>query len=483
MNPLSNEVNISDDNKVQSSRQQLDSEILFSLDEKPPFGQSLTAAIQHVLASFIGIITPTLVIGATLGLQSEIPYLISMALIISGVGTAVQARGFKGIGCRMIAVQGTSFAFLTAFITGGLLVKSQGGSNQDILAMMFGITFVGAFVEIFMSFFIEHIKKIITPLTTGIVITTIGFSLIKVGMTDIAGGYGVSDFGDLSYLLLGAFVLVITIALNNSRYPWVRLSAIFIGIICGAVIAYASGIAVFQTPQHVALIAVPIPFKYGFDFSWDIFIPVALVYLLSTLETAGDLTANSLFCGLPIKGKAYISRIKSGLLADGLNSMLAGMFNTFPNTTFGQNNAVIQLTGVTSRYIAYFIAVILIVMGLFPFLGVILQNIPKPVLGGATLVMFATIAVAGIKILSSQRINRRSSLIIATSFGLGFGTMLVPDALLQLPDLLRNILSSPVSTSGLTAIIMTLVLPDNQTSRSSHINVLNSADADQVPKV
>lgn len=437
-------------------------DILFSLDEKPPFGQSITAAIQHVLASFIGIITPTLIIGATLGLQNEIPYLISMALIISGIGTAVQARRFKSIGCGLIAVQGTSFAFLTAFITGGLLVKSQGGSNDDILAMMFGITFLGAFIEIFMSFFIQYVKKIITPLTTGIVITTIGLSLIKVGMTDIAGGYGADDFGDLSYLMLGALVLSIIIALNNSRSEWLRLSAIFVGIVVGAVVAYTSGIAIFESPSHTSIIAVPMPFKYGFDFSWEIFIPVALIYMLSTLETAGDLTANSMFCGLPIKGKEYIARIKGGLLADGLNSMLAGMFNTFPNTTFGQNNAVIQLTGVTSRYIAYFIAAILIFLGLFPILGAFLQNIPKPVLGGATLVMFATIAVAGIKILASQTINRRSSLIMATSFGLGFGTMLVPDALSQLPTLLKNILSSPVSTSGFTAIIMTLILPDYQ---------------------
>lgn len=445
-------------------------DILFSLDEKPPFGQSVTAAIQHVLASFIGIITPTLVIGATLGLHSEIPYLISMALIVSGIGTAVQARRFMGVGCGLIAVQGTSFAFLTAFITGGLMVKSQGGSNQDILAMMFGITFLGAFIEIFMSFFIQYVKRIITPLTTGIVITTIGFSLIKVGMTDIAGGFGAADFGKLSYLLIGAIVLVTIISLNNSRYPWLRLSAIFIGIVLGAVVAYASGVWVYESPAAVDLIALPIPFKYGFDFSWDIFIPVALIYMLSTLETAGDLTANSLFCGLPIRGKEYIVRIKGGLLADGINSMLAGMLNTFPNTTFGQNNAVIQLTGVTSRYIAYFIAAILILLGLFPALGAILQNIPKPVLGGATLVMFATIAVAGIKIISSQAINRRSSLIIATSFGLGFGTMLVPDVLSQLPPMIKNILSSAVSTAGFTAIIMTLILPDNQKKEADSSN-------------
>lgn len=455
-------------------------EILYGLDDRPPFGQSLTASIQHVLASFVGIVTPTLVIGSSLGLQNEIPYLISMALIISGVGTAVQARRFRGVGSGLIALQGTSFAFLTAFITGGLLVKSKGGTNDEILAVMFTITFLGAFIEIFMSFFIRYVKRIITPLTTGVVITTIGVSLIKVGMTDIAGGFGAEDFGSLTNLALGGLVLIIIIGMNNSRRPWLRLSAIFVGIVVGSAIAYASGISVFRSPDSFDLFAIPIPFKYGMAFSWDVFIPVALVYCLSTIETAGDLTANSLFCGLPIKGKQYISRIKGGILADGINSMLAGMFNTFPNTTFGQNNAVIQLTGVTSRYIAYFIAFILVVLGLFPALGVVLQNIPKPVLGGATLVMFATIAVAGIKILSSEPITRRNSLIIASSFGLGFGTMLVPDVLSHMPSLLQNIFSSAVSTAGFTAIIMTLILPDNQKSAGKPLATplkLKEADA------
>lgn len=443
------------------------SEVLYALDDRPPFTKSFAAAFQHVLASFVGIVTPTLVIGAALDLQSEVPYLISMALIISGVGTAIQARAYRGIGSGLIAVQGTSFAFLTAFIAGGFMVKAQGGSKEDILAMLFGVTFVGAFIEIFLSFFIERIKRIITPLTTGIVITTIGISLIKVGATDVAGGFGAAEFGDTSYLLLGSLVLLIIIGLNNSSRPWLRLSAIFFGIAIGYAVAFIFGLATFNLPETIEVIALPIPFKYGFDFDWEIFIPVALIYFLSTLETAGDLTANSLFCRLPIRGEQYIKRIRGGLFADGINSMLAGIFNTFPNTTFGQNNAVIQLTGVTSRHVAYFIAAILVLLGAFPILGVILQNIPKPVLGGATLVMFATIAVAGIKIISAEQIDRRASLIIATSFGLGFGTMLVPDALEQLPSLLKNILSSAVSTAGLTAIIMTLVLPVSEKTQSS----------------
>jgi len=434
-------------------------DILYDLDDKPPFLQSITAAFQHVLASFVGIVTPTLIIGSALGLANHIPYLISMALMVSGVTTFIQAKKFGRIGCGLIAVQGTSFAFITALITGGLLVKSRGGSEEDILAMMFGVTIMGAFIEIFMSFFIDKIKRVITPLTTGIVITTIGLSLIKVGMTDLAGGFGSESFGSISNLLLGLTVLAIIICLNSSKNPWLRLSSIFIGIFVGALIAYPLGLLSFDHLSELPLVSAPLPLQYGLAFDWQIFLPVALVYFLSALETAGDLTANSMYCGLPIKGQQYLSRIKGGILADGVSSIIAGIFNTFPNTTFGQNNAVIQLTGVASRYVAFFIAAFLIILGLFPILGGILQAMPKPVLGGATLIMFATIAVAGIKIMASEPINRRNSLIISTSFGLGLGVMLVPDALAQLPIWLKNILSSSVTTAGFTAIFLTIVLP------------------------
>lgn len=437
-------------------------DILFSLDDKPNIKQSLTSAVQHILACFVGIITPTLIIGAALGLHAEIPYLISMALFVSGVATFVQAKTFGPVGCGLIAVQGTSFAFVSALLVAGFAVKAKGGSNNDILATMYGVCFVGAFIEIILSQFIEKVKKVITPLTTGIVITTIGISLIKVGFTDLAGGYGSESFGSLQNLSLGLFVLVIIIGMNVSSNPWIRLSAITVGMVLGTVLAYFLGLLSFSNMVDLPTFSLPLPFKYGFNFDWEIFVPVALIYFLTALETSGDITANSLFCGLPIKGDRYLKRIKGGVLADGINSAIAAMFNTFPNTTFGQNNAVIQMTGVTSRHVAFYIAAILVLLGLFPVIGGVLQAIPKPVLGGATLVMFATIAVAGIKILASEPIDRRRSLIISTSLGAGLGVLMVPDAIQQLPEFVKNILSSAVTTAGFTAIFMSLLIPEKE---------------------
>lgn len=445
---------------MQRNKMRRNSEIMFALDDIPTFKQSTTAALQHILACFVGIITPSLIIGSALGLSSEVPYLISMSLFVSGVGTFIQAKKIGPVGSGLIAVQGTSFAFISAILIAGFSVKNQGGSKEEILATLFGVCFVGAFIEIIVSQFVEKIKRVITPLTTGIVITTIGVSLIKVGMTDLGGGFGSDTFGETQNILLGLFVLIVIVGMNVSKNPWVRLSGIMIGMVLGTIVAYFLGTVSLAGMGSQPLFSMPIPFKYGFNFDWNVFIPIALIYFLTALETSGDLTANSLFCGLPIKGDKYIKRIKGGILADGINSVIAATFNTFPNTTFGQNNAVIQLTGVASRYVGFFVAAMLVILGLFPIIGGVLQAIPKSVLGGATLVMFATIAVGGIKILASEPIDRRKSLIIATSLGAGLGVLMVPDVLGGLPDMIKNTLSSSVTMAGFTAIIMSLVLPE-----------------------
>ncbi|NVK57249.1 MAG: purine permease [Alteromonadaceae bacterium] len=435
-------------------------QILYALDDKPGFMVSLTAAVQHVLASFIGVVTPTLIIASALGLQAEVPYLVSMALLVTGIGTFIQTRGFGPVGSGLVAIQGTSFAFISALLLVGTTIKSRGGSNDDILAMMFGVCFLGAFVEIILSQFIQQIKRIITPITTGVVIIAIGISLIKVGMTDLAGGFNSESFGDVANLNLGLGVLLIIIIFNSHRNRWLRLSAIFIGMTVGTVIAYFAGMTDFSTLSSLPYFSFPHPFKYGFNFDWSLFLPIALIYFFTAIETAGDLTANSLFCQLPIKGDKYLKRIRAGILGDGLNSLIAAVLCTFPNTTFGQNNGVIQMTGIASRKVGFFVAAVFVVLGIFPFIGAVLQAIPKPVLGGATLVMFAMVAVGGVKILTSEPLNQRNSLITACSLGMGLGVMLVENVLTQLPGWIGNIFMSPVTTAGITAIVLTVLLPD-----------------------
>ncbi|MCP8688261.1 uracil-xanthine permease family protein [Marinobacterium sedimentorum] len=438
-------------------------ELLYPLDATPGVSQSGFAAIAHVLASFVGIITPTLIIGGVLGLGEHIPYLISMALFVSGVGTLIQAWRPLGIGAGMICVQGTSFAFLSSVLAAGFIAKSKGGGPEEILSLILGVCFFGAFVEIVLSQFLHKLKRVITPLVTGIVITIIGISLIRVGMTDLAGGLNAADFGSPANLALGGVVLLCIIVLNFSSNPWLRLSSIVIGLLLGFIIAIFMGTVSFDGLAALPLLSVPMPLRYGFSFDWSAFAPIAVIYLITAIESTGDLTANCIISKQPIRGDGYIKRIRGGVLADGLNSMLAALFNTFPNTTFSQNNGVIQLTGVASRHVGYYIAAILMLLGLFPVIGGVLQQIPKPVLGGATLVMFGTVAAAGVKILANESLDRRKLLILAVSFGLGLGVM-TPDLLSQMPKIVQSIFGSPITTGGLAAIVLSLLLPSPTTA-------------------
>ncbi|ARB31648.1 purine permease [Pseudomonas tolaasii] len=443
------------------------SDLIYGLNDRPKPIPALLAALQHVLAAFVGIITPPLIIGSTLGLTAHLPYLISMALMVSGVGTFIQARRPFGIGAGMICLQGTSFAFLGAVLSAGFLVKQRGGNPEDIMAMIFGVCFFGAAVQIVLSRFIGQLRRVITPLVTGIVITLIGISLIKVGITDLGGGFNAPDFGAPINLALGVFVVLTIILLNRSNTPWVRLSAIIIGLAVGSLAAWFSGKLVPQALPDLPLISVPIPFRFGFNFDWSAFLPIALIYLISSIETVGDLTANCMIARQPISGPSYISRLKGGVLGDGVSCMVAATFSAFPNTTFAQNNGVIQLTGVASRYVGLYIGVLLFCLGLFPLIGAVLQQIPKPVLGGATLVMFGSVAAAGVRILAQAPLDRRSMLIIATSFGVGLGIAAQPDLLHLMPSLVQNLFDSAITSGGLTAIVLCLLLPEARTTHDA----------------
>ena len=443
------------------------SDLIYGLNDRPKPLAAILAALQHVLAAFVGIITPPLIIGSTLGLTAHLPYLISMALMVSGVGTFIQARRPFGIGAGMICLQGTSFAFLGAVLSAGFLVKQRGGSPEDIMAMIFGVCFFGAAVQIVLSRFIGQLRRVITPLVTGIVITLIGISLIKVGITDLGGGFNAPDFGAPTNLALGLFVVLTIILLNRSNTPWVRLSAIIIGLALGSIAAWFSGKLVPQALPDLPLISVPMPFRFGFNFDWSAFLPIALIYLISSIETVGDLTANCMIARQPISGPSYIGRLKGGVLGDGVSCMIAATFSAFPNTTFAQNNGVIQLTGVASRYVGLYIGVVLFCLGLFPLIGAVLQQIPKPVLGGATLVMFGSVAAAGVRILAQAPLDRRSMLIIATSFGVGLGIAAQPNLLHLMPTLVQNLFDSAITSGGLTAIVLCLLLPEAKASTTA----------------
>ena len=428
-------------------------ELIYGLNDKPPVKEALFAALQHLLAIFVAIVTPPLIIASALKLDiSTTGFLVSMALFASGISTFIQCKRVGGIGTGLLCIQGTSFSFIGPIIATGL----TGG-----LPAIFGACMAASVVEMAISRVLKYTRKIITPLVSGIVVTLIGMSLIKVGINACGGGAkAMADgtFGDLRYLGLSALVLLSIIAFNRSNNRYLRMSSIVIGLVLGYIVAYFMGLVHFDSIKSFTEFHFPTPFKYGVSFPISSIIALGIIYMITAIEAYGEITANSLISGEPVEGEVFMKRASGGILADGFNSMLAGVFNSFPNSIFAQNNGMIQLTGVASRYVGYYIAAFLIVLGLFPAVGLIFSIMPDPVLGGATLLMFGTVASAGIRIIASQKIDRKATLVLALSFSLGLSVEMVPDILTQFPDDIRNIFSSGITTGGLTAIIANAVI-------------------------
>ena len=422
--------------------------LIYGLEARPPLRDTLFAALQHLLAIFVAIITPPLIIAGALNLDLETTgFLVSMSLFVSGVATFVQCRKVGPVGCGLLCVQGTSFSFIGPIISVGF----AGG-----LPAIFGATIIGSVVEMLVSRVLKYMRRIITPLVSGIVVTLIGLSLIRVGVTACGGGEAAKaagTFGSLEYVGLSALVLALIIFFNRSNNQYLRMSSIVIGLLVGYVVSWAMGMVNFSDIQDYGNLNIPVPFRYGVSFDVSAIISLGLVYLITAIEAYGDITANSLISGQPVEGEKFMKRASGGILADGFNSMIAGIFNSFPNSIFAQNNGMIQLTGVASRYVGYFIAGMLVLLGLFPAVGLIFSLMPEPVLGGATLLMFGTVAAAGIRIIASQDINRKATLVIAISFSFGLSVELVPEILSQLPETIRNIFSSGITTGGVMAIL------------------------------
>ena len=439
------------------------SDLIFELEDRPPFHQALVGAITHLLAIFVPMVTPALIVGAALQLSAETTaYLVSMAMIASGIGTWLQVNRYGIVGSGLLSIQSVNFSFVTVMIALGSSMKSDGFHEELIMSSLLGVSFVGAFLVVGSSFILPYLRRVITPTVSGIVVLMIGLSLIKVGIIDFGGGFAAKSsgtFGNYEHLGVGLLVLIVVIGFNCCSSPLLRMGGIAIGLCVGYIASLCLGMVDFSSVRNLPLITIPHPFKYGFSFSFHQFLVVGTIYLLSVLEAVGDITATAMVSRRPIQGEEYQSRLKGGVLANGLNSFVSAVFNTFPNSCFGQNNGVIQLTGVASRYVGFVVALMLIVLGLFPAVSGFVQHIPEPVLGGATLVMFGTIAASGVRIVSREPLNRRAILIIALSLAVGLGVSQQPLILQFAPEWLKNLLSSGIAAGGITAIVLNLIFP------------------------
>ncbi len=433
-------------------------DLIYGLNDRPPLRETLFAALQHLLAIFVAIITPPLIIASALRFDIQTTgFLVSMSLFVSGIATFIQSHRVGPIGTGLLCIQGTSFSFISPIISAGMLGMVNGKMDVALgLSYVFGGCLVASVVEMIVSRILPYTRKVITPLVAGIVVTLIGLCLIKAGINSCGGGQAAIDdgtFGSIRNLGLAVLVLVTIIFFNRSANRFLRMGSIVLGLLVGCVAAYCLGMIHFSDIHATGSLNIPVPLKYGLRFDVGTIVGLGLIYLVTAVEAFGDITANSLISGEPVEGPVFMRRAQGGILADGFNSMLAAVFNSFPNSIFAQNNGMIQLTGVASRYVGYFIAGALFLLGLFPVVGEFFSLIPDCVLGGATLLMFGTVAAAGVRIIASTKMDRKAVLVLAISFAMGMSVELVPDILSQMPSVIKSFFSSGITTGGVTAMI------------------------------
>ena len=414
---------------------------------------SILLGFQHIVAAFGGIVAVPLVIGPAIGVDVRTTaMLVSATIFVAGLATIIQARGIYKIGAKLTCIMGTTFTFVGPAITVG---TSMG------LAGIFGATILGSFIEMILSRFIKPLMKFFPPVVTGTVVTLIGLTLVPVSMDWCAGGIGSPTYGSITNICIALMVMVIVVGFNIYGKGVLSSSSILIGMFVGYLTCIPIGLVDFtpiKEASWIGLPGIPVILEHGIKFSLAGVAPFIIAYLVTTIETVGCLIA----IGEASDIKTSSEQLSKGVLADGLGSFLAGFFGVCPNTTFSQNIGLIPITKVASRHVVIISGVIMMLLGIFPKLGALVASIPSPVLGGAGIVMFGVVAASGIKTLSKVNINNRNLIIISVSIALGLGITTRPELLTVLPESLKLLFGSGISTGTIFAVMLNILLKDTE---------------------
>ena len=422
---------------------------IYELEGRVDLKQAAPLGVQHVLAMFLGNVSPLLIVCGLLNIDSNTKsMLIQNSMFIAGIATLIQLYPRFKVGSGLPVVMGTSSGFIGT--------EKAIGAAYGYSAIM-GASLIGAILEIILGFFIKPVRKLFPPIVTSLVVISIGLSLLPVGIKYFAGGAGSPEFGAPKHLLVGTIVMLVIIIIQNYTKGFLKTSAILIGIIVGYIVAIMLGMVDFTQVKEAAWFSMPRPFIMGFEFRLDAIISMAIMYIATTVETIGDISA------IAIGGlgrEATDKELSGGVIADGVSSFIAALFGVAPNTSFSQNVGLVAVTKVVNKFVIMIGALFLILAGFLPKLSAILSVMPQSVLGGAAVIMFAMIFVSGLQSLFRENLNGRNGLIVALAIGIGVGIGNVPEALDQLPSFVGNIFAqNGIIMTFVIATVLNLVLP------------------------
>lgn len=429
-------------------KQVQEDKLLYGIEDRPPKEVTVLLALQHILAAFAGIIAVPLVVCSALGFDvQQTSLMVSATIFASGLTTILQSRGLGPIGSRVSGMMGTDFTFVNPSISVGAKFGVAG---------IVAATITGSLVEIVLSRFIKPLMKFFPPLITGTVVSLIGITLLPVSIDWAAGGYGAADYGSIQNLLVAFLIMCFTLALSHYGKGMWSTASVFIGMVAGYLVCIPLGMVDLSSVSEAAWFSFPNILGQGFHFDLASTLSFVPAYVVSTIGTVGIMMAIGEASGETISS----DRAANGVLADGVGSMISGIFGAGPNTAFSQNVGLIALTKVASRHVMVVAGIILALLGVFPKLSALIAVMPQPVLGGVGVIMFGLVAAQGLKTLSQIKLGDRELLIISVAFALGIGVTVRPEILAGLPNALQMILSSGISTGTLAALILNVVLKE-----------------------
>ena len=457
----------------------------YTFEGRLPLKQAIPLGLQHVLAMFVGNLTPILIITSACAAMSDAGdfasiqiSLLQNAMVIAGVVTLIQLYAIGPIGGKVPIIMGTSSGFIGIFQS---VANIMGGGIIGYGAIM-GASMIGGLLETVLGFALKPLRKFFPSVVTGTVVLSIGLSLIGVGVGSFGGGSNAKDYGSIENLLIALFVLVIILVLKHGTTGMTSYSCILIGIICGYIVCMilplfvsTTGVSVEGTEYvkswvlnwdkvaQASWFALPefMPVKPVFDLR--AILPVVIMFIVTAVETVGDISG-------VIEGgmdrEATGQELAGGVICDGVGSSFAALFGVLPNTSFSQNVGLVTMTKIVNRFALACGAIFLILCGLFPKLAAIISIMPQSVLGGAAVIMFSSIVMSGIQLVTREPLSPRNMTIVSVALGLGYGLGANGAILTSLPQLVQTIFGgSGIVPAAFVAIVLNICLPKDKTEK------------------
>ncbi len=429
-------------------------QLLFQENGKlPPIKYSLPLALQHLVAMIVGCVTPAIIISSAAGLSNDMRILlIQSSLVCAAISTLLQLFGIRGLcGAKLPLIMGISFAYLATM---------QDVASRSGIAEIFGAQLIGGAIAIVIGIFAKQLRKLFPPLITGTVVFTIGLSLYPTAISYMAGGSGSATFGSWQNWFVSIFTLVTVTILNHFGKGMLKLASILLGIAAGYALSAFFGMVDLSAVSSSGLFSLPQIAPFGIEFEFSSSLAFSLLFAINAVQAIGDMSATTIG---GMNREPTGNELRGGIISFGLSNMLSALFGGLPNATYSQNVGIVSSTKVVNRKTLALTALMLLIAGLVPKFSAILTTIPQCVLGGATVSVFASIAMTGMKLVAMQPMSYRNTSIVGLSAALGMGVSMVSESLAQFPEWVTLVFaSSPVVISAIVAIVLNLILPKEE---------------------